>query len=143
MPAKLARIEENARRLGHENVQTILLEPDSTSPPVAGPFDRILVDAPCSNSGVFRRRPEARWRLSSETLASLQTTQAALLERAAPLLAPDGILIYSTCAIEPEECAEGVARFLGRNSRYHLIDEAWTAPTVGGPDGGYLARIGP
>ena len=142
-PAKLARIEENARRLGHACVQTVLLEPDSAAPPAAGPFDRILVDAPCSNSGVFRRRPEARWRLSAETLASLRAMQEDLLERVAPLLAPDGLLVYSTCAIEPEECGEVVAKFLGQNPRYHLIDEGRTAPTVGGPDGGFVARIGP
>lgn len=68
-----------------------------------GLFDRILLDAPCSNSGVLRRRPDARWRWTTKRMKSLAATQAAMLESALALLAPNGRLVYSTCSLEPEE----------------------------------------
>jgi len=68
-----------------------------------GLFDRILLDAPCSNSGVLRRRPDARWRWTTKRMKSLVATQAVMLESALALLAPNGRLVYSTCSLEPEE----------------------------------------
>src|SRR5205807_606202 len=75
-------------------------------------FDGVLVDAPCSNTGVLRRRPEARWRLLSGDLVGLAALQDALLERALALVRPGGRVVYSTCSIEPEENEERVARLL-------------------------------
>jgi 16S rRNA (cytosine967-C5)-methyltransferase len=68
-----------------------------------GLFDRILIDAPCSNSGVLRRRPDARWRWTTKRMKKLAETQAVLLENALALLAPNGRLVYSTCSLEQEE----------------------------------------
>ena len=68
-----------------------------------GLFDRILIDAPCSNSGVLRRRPDARWRWTAKRMKTLAATQAVMLENALALLAPGGRLVYSTCSLEPEE----------------------------------------
>ncbi len=81
---------------------------DLTAPPSAdlialGPFDRILLDAPCSNSGVLRRRPDARWRWTTRRMKQLAETQALLLENTLALLAPSGRLVYSTCSLEHEE----------------------------------------
>lgn len=68
-----------------------------------GLFDRILIDAPCSNSGVLRRRPDARWRWTTKRMKKLAATQALMLENALSLLAPGGRLVYATCSLEPEE----------------------------------------
>jgi 16S rRNA (cytosine967-C5)-methyltransferase len=132
--AKLARITENCERLGIRCIET-------SRPDPAGLFDRILVDAPCSNSGVFRRRPEARWRLSAKSLAGLRSLQGDLLRRVTPHLAPDGMIVYSTCSIEPEECREVVGEVVAGIPHLDLIDDVLVLPRTDGPDGGYLARI--
>jgi 16S rRNA (cytosine967-C5)-methyltransferase len=91
---------------------------DGTHPlPFAGPFDRILVDAPCSGTGTLGRNPEIKWRLTPQDLADLQTRQAALLSNALALLAPGGLLVYATCSLEPEENEEVVARALPASGR--------------------------
>jgi len=77
---------------------------DGAAPlPLGRPFDRILVDAPCSGTGTVRRNPEIKWRLKQEDLADLAARQSALLENALKYLAPGGRLVYSTCSLEPEE----------------------------------------
>ncbi len=83
---------------------------DGTRPlPFARCFDRILVDAPCSGTGTLGRNPEIKWRLTPEDLADLHARQSALLGHALALLAPGGLLVYSTCSLEPEENDEVVA----------------------------------
>jgi 16S rRNA (cytosine967-C5)-methyltransferase len=81
---------------------------DGTRPlPFARPFDRILVDAPCSGTGTLGRNPEIKWRLKPDDLDDLRGRQAALLANARAALAPGGVLVYATCSLEPEE-NEGV-----------------------------------
>ena len=83
---------------------------DGTRPlPFARPFDRILVDAPCSGTGTLGRNPEIKWRLTPADLDYLRRRQSALLANALDALAPGGLLVYSTCSLEPEE-NEGVLR---------------------------------
>jgi 16S rRNA (cytosine967-C5)-methyltransferase len=85
-----------------------LLVLDGTRPlPFARPFDRILVDAPCSGTGTLGRNPEIKWRLKPEDLDDLRVRQSALLANAFAVLAPGGLLVYATCSLEPEE-NEGV-----------------------------------
>jgi 16S rRNA (cytosine967-C5)-methyltransferase len=83
---------------------------DGTRPlPFATPFERILVDAPCSGTGTLGRNPEIKWRLRPEDLTDLQRRQRALLATARAALAPGGLLVYSTCSLEPEENEEVLA----------------------------------
>lgn len=96
-----------------------LLVVDGTRPlPFAREFDRILVDAPCSGTGTLGRNPEIKWKLRPEDLPDLQRRQKALLANARSILAPDGLLVYSTCSLEPEENEEvagpGTLRVPGR-----------------------------
>jgi 16S rRNA (cytosine967-C5)-methyltransferase len=97
-----------------------LLVVDGTKPlPFARKFDRILVDAPCSGTGTLGRNPEIKWKLRPEDLDDLQRRQKALLENARAVLAPGGILVYSTCSLEPEEneqvAGPGTSRIPGRD----------------------------
>ncbi|MCZ6602088.1 MAG: methyltransferase domain-containing protein [Planctomycetota bacterium] len=138
---KLERIEENCRRLGSSIVSTARIDPQEETLPSPGTFDRVLLDVPCSNSGVFRRRPEARLRLGPDSLKKLRDQQAALLEKALPLLAPGGTLVYSTCSLEPEENREVLAEFLERHAEIILREDRFVLPRPDGPDGGYMARL--
>ena len=86
-----------------------------------GTFDRVLVDAPCSGVGSWRRNPDARWRLSPENLVNLALIQDKLLDQAAPLVKKGGRLIYSTCSLLPEENQARVDAFLARDKNFKVI----------------------
>jgi len=97
-----------------KNLTANLVVLDATQPlPFARPFDRILVDAPCSGTGTLGRNPEIKWRLTPADLGDLQRRQIALLERAREALAPGGVLVYATCSLEPEENEEVVGAVTG------------------------------
>ena len=104
-------------------------------------FAKVLVDAPCSNTGVLRRRPDARWNWSIEKLAALVKLQAEILDRAAALVAPGGALVYSTCSNEPEENDEQVKAFLSRHSDFKLDTTRESIPFESGHDGAFAARL--
>lgn len=138
-PERLKLVEDNADRLGVDIIQTRLIGEDGSGMP-AGPFDAILVDVPCSNTGVLGKRPEARWRITPEGITELNRMQEQLLRAAIDRLAPQGRLVYSTCSIEPEENSLLVARVLSRYPAIKLIEEQLFLP--GDPsDGGYQALL--
>ncbi len=84
---------------------------DGRFPPLRGGFDKVFLDVPCTNTGVLRRRPGARWAWSLEALMRVSKLQGELLERASRLVAPGGVVFYSTCSLEPEENRERVRSF--------------------------------
>lgn len=94
-------IAENADRLGYQ--LPVVVANGATPPFVAHSFDRVLIDAPCSGLGALRRRPDARWRISSNDIDNLAGLQQRLLNAAAPLVKPGGVLIYSVCTITAAE----------------------------------------
>ncbi len=112
-------------------------------------FDGVLVDAPCSNTGVLAQRPEARWRFGPASRAELAQVQTRLIDRAAELVRPGGRLVWSTCSLEPEENRRVVDAFLARQPQWSLAEDHESVPDVettqergGGPiDGGYFARL--
>lgn len=104
-------------------------------------FDRILVDAPCSNTGVMRRRVDLRWRISAEEMTRLQKTQTDLLQQAATRLKPGGVLVYSTCSLEPEENSELIKKFLEANHNFTLETERQLLPFADGVDGAFVAKL--
>jgi 16S rRNA (cytosine967-C5)-methyltransferase len=101
LPDRIGLVAESAKRLGLENVEGVAADGASVS--FREPFDAILLDAPCSNTGVLARRPDVRWRLREQDIAGVAELQRRLLENAARLLRPGGRLVYSTCSLEPEE----------------------------------------
>lgn len=109
-------------------------------------FDRILIDAPCSNSGVLMRRPEARYAQTDKPLASLRKLQAAILIDTFPRLAPGGRLVYSTCSIWKEENEQLIGELLGAFPHLRRIEEKTTLPSLSDDptthhDGGYVAVL--
>ena len=104
-------------------------------------FSKVLVDAPCSNTGVLRRRPDARWNWSVEKLESLVKLQAEILDQVAPFVAPGGTLVYSTCSNEPEENDEQVKAFLARHPDFTLDTTRESIPFETGHDGAFAARL--
>ena len=104
-------------------------------------FPKVLVDAPCSNTGVLRRRPDARWNWSVEKLEALVKLQAEILDQVEPLVAPGGTLVYSTCSNEPEENLEQVNAFLVRHPDFKLDVTRESVPFESGHDGAFAARF--
>ena len=104
-------------------------------------FSKVLVDAPCSNTGVLRRRPDARWNWSVEKLEALVKLQAEILDQVAPLVPPGGTLVYSTCSNEPEENDEQVKAFLTRHPDFTLDTSRESIPFESGHDGAFAARL--
>jgi 16S rRNA (cytosine967-C5)-methyltransferase len=104
-------------------------------------FDRILVDAPCSNTGVMRRRVDLRWRIQPAEIERLRAAQLDLLQQAATQVKPGGVLVYSTCSLEPEENGEVVKQFLSERADFKLDYERELLPFADNVDGAYVARI--
>ncbi len=140
--ARLERVRENITRLGLKSISCMVADATDEAAirgVTPAPYDRVLVDAPCSNSGVLARRPEARLRLTAEHIAELAALQQKLLTTAVGRLFPGGRLVYSTCSIEPEENQEQVRALLAKHSELELLSEEETLPVEGGGDGGYSA----
>lgn len=136
---RLELVRENARRFGTTIITTQVVDEEGHRLP-AGPFDAILIDVPCSNTGVLGKRPEARWRITADGLRELTRTQANLLQAALKRLAPGGRLVYSTCSIEPAENQEIVRKVLLQFPAARLLEEEQFIP--GQPaDGAYQALI--
>jgi 16S rRNA (cytosine967-C5)-methyltransferase len=100
--SRLHLVVQNAERLGLSIIEMAAVSQEGTDIP-AGPFDAILIDAPCSNTGVLGKRPDARWRIQPDDLEELSRIQLRLLLAAADRLKPGGRIVYSTCSIEPDE----------------------------------------
>jgi 16S rRNA (cytosine967-C5)-methyltransferase len=135
---RLKMIEENCARLGVIIAQPVL---PSTLDPRPSTFDRILVDAPCSNTGVMRRRVDLRWRIRPEEIERLRATQLELLHQSAALLKPGGTLVYSTCSLEPEENENVIREFLSRELWFQLEIQRELIPFTDTTDGAYVARL--
>lgn len=105
------------------------------------PFDRILVDAPCSNTGVMRRRVDVRWRLQPGDLTRMPDDQFEITRSTISLLKPGGVLVYSTCSLETEENEQLVARVLDQFPQMRLTDQEFCLPFRDHFDGAFAARL--
>jgi len=125
-PARLARLRENLARLALQAATVAADVLDWQS----GPFDAVLLDAPCSSTGTIRRHPDVPWLKTEADLAVLISMQRRLLDRAIELVKPGGTLVYCVCSLEPEEGEQQIACLLTRNP--HLMRKPITAPEVCG-----------
>lgn len=138
-------LRQNLGRLGVTTVRDVQCNwlrdkvPDAVAS--VGPFDRILVDAPCSNTGVMRRRVDVRWRLQPDDFERMPREQIAILGKVIPLLKPGGVLVYSTCSLEREENEEVCAQIARNFSGRVLKEEQALRPFRDQVDGAFAARL--
>ncbi|HEV7838288.1 MAG TPA: 16S rRNA (cytosine(967)-C(5))-methyltransferase RsmB [Gemmatimonadaceae bacterium] len=149
---RLQRLLANERRLETTNLFPFVS--DARHPAIA-PVDAVLIDVPCTGTGTFRRHPDARWRLKISDLAVMSALQKTILKAAAKVVKPGGLLIYSTCSLEPEENDEQVDWFLSENPDWileappegsvspELLDAGRlrVLPQRHGTDGAFAARL--
>ena len=134
-PKRLRRLEENLARTKLGTVSAVQkVEEDAL-------FDRVLVDAPCSNTGVIRRRPDVRWRLNANHIEQLAALQRQILDAAAAHVKPGGRLVYSTCSNEPEENAEQIAAFLAAHPDFTEAVRRESVPFETGHDGAFACAL--
>ena len=131
--ARLRLLEDNCRRLGIGIIRTVPADITSPLPPslCERPFDRILLDAPCSGLGVLRRHPEGKWRKKAEAFGQHQALQRQLLEQAGNRLRPGGVLVYSTCSSEPEENEQVIDQFCHAHKEFRRESVAPWLPEPG------------
>jgi len=122
----LSHLPQRAARAGASIAETVLLNPNREGAALTdlfGKADAVLVDAPCSGTGTWRRNPEGRWRLNTRELERLTVLQARLLDLAATLVKPGGRLVHVVCSLLDAEGADQISRFLTRNP-------GWRADTI-------------
>jgi 16S rRNA (cytosine967-C5)-methyltransferase len=140
--SRLARLSENLARTGLE-AEIVAADVMAWTPPA--PVDAILLDAPCSATGIFRRHPDVLHRVRPQAIAALAEGQAEMLARASAWLKPGGTLVYSVCSLEPEEGEKVADAFLAAHADFRceeserILPGAWAA--AGGADSFYLARF--
>lgn len=153
--ARLSRLAPRAARAGATMIETLLLDPGRERVPLAGwreRADAVLIDAPCSGTGTWRRNPEARWRLDDSRLGRFADVQARLLETGAELVRPGGRLVYVTCSLLDEEGPDRIAAFLAASEGWRAEPPALPAgrdcgvgirltPAHDGTDGFFIARL--
>jgi len=140
---RLVRVAENAERLGLDAIQIVDYQHLQGCAQAQGPFDVILLDVPCSNTGVLAKRVEVRFRCNPQSVESCAHIQTQLLNKAGAMLKPGGRICYSTCSILRAENQDRVSQFLGQTPRFDLVEEKLTLPTARIPDsdGGYVAVL--
>jgi 16S rRNA (cytosine967-C5)-methyltransferase len=141
---RLTMLRDNLERTRQRNVvvaQNNLIDDADAIRSEYGLFDRILLDVPCSNTGVLRRRPDARWRWTTKRMKKLCETQAKLLESALTLLAPNGRIVYSTCSLEPEENRKQIAAFRKAHPEVACVGVEERIPTRSQTDGVFACAL--
>lgn len=144
------RLADNLARAGSGREYVVVA--DARQPPIRS-VNIVLLDAPCLGTGTIARHPDARWRMTREALMHIEQLQAELLEGTARVVAPGGLLIYSTCSLEREENQDQVERFLSRHPEFHREELSFPdsllssegdlviLPQLHGMDGAYGARL--
>ncbi|MCB0412352.1 MAG: RsmB/NOP family class I SAM-dependent RNA methyltransferase, partial [Bdellovibrionales bacterium] len=139
--SKLSELEKRARRASASNVETRAIESTKTIKRLKGVADRLLLDVPCTGTGVIRRSPDTKWRVSPHEIEALTEEQQEILKRYTQMVKPGGTFVYSTCSLLPLENAQQIKDFLENHPGYELEEEKTIKPTENGFDGFYMARL--
>jgi len=142
-PRRLDRLSGNLRRLGVKNTRVMEFDmtSDRTPPWGAARFDRILLDVPCSNTGVMRRRVDVRWRLEPWNIEELNVQQVQILSKALLLLKPGGTLVYSTCSLDHDENQGVLDQTLANHPHIKLVSTQEVTPWKDGFDGAFAGKL--
>lgn len=139
---RVGTLRENLERLGVTIGRCVHHDWAKGDPlPDIETFDRILIDAPCTNTGVMRRRVDLRWRLAREDFSRMPAEQLQIVRATIPLLKPGGVLVYRTCSIEPEENGEVVRAILQEIPSLKLVEQFSLFPSRDGFDGAFGAKF--
>ena len=138
-PGRAAALERTAARLHATSVRVEV--GDAAALRADGPFDRVLVDPPCSGLGTLQSRPDLRWRVRPESIGELAALQARILAAGARVLAPGGTLVYSVCTISSAESEALIDRFLGEHSEFSADSSLQLLPHRDGTEGFFIARL--
>jgi 16S rRNA (cytosine967-C5)-methyltransferase len=136
---KLDELKKRAKRAGVHQITTRLIEKDTIAS-MKNSADKVLLDVPCSGSGVFRRNPDAKWKLSEESLERTKSTQNQILNEYSGMVKPGGTLVYSTCSVFPSENENQVNAFLESHPEFKLLKDSTLLPSSGF-DGFYMALL--
>lgn len=125
---KLADLRKRASRAGAQIIETRHVDSQKVIKRLYDSADRLLLDVPCSGSGVFRRNPDAKWTLKPEEIPALHEIQRGILQNYSPIVKPGGRMVYSTCSAFPSESEEKVDEFLAKNKNFRLVSDHrfWT-----------------
>ncbi len=138
---KLEKLKVRSRRNGIDIIETRVIDSAKVIKRLEGSVDRLLLDVPCSGTGVFRRNPDARWKLSPDSIENLIITQREILQKYTAILTDGGKFVYSTCSIYPEENQKQIELFLTKNLNFRLIEEKFFTPAKNDTDGFYIAVL--
>jgi len=137
---KLEELKKRARRAGVSNIETKVIIADKTVESLSQKADRILLDVPCSGLGVLKRNPDAKWKLTLESIERTKKIQQSIISEYSKMLKSGGLMVYSTCSLLPSENQEQVNTFLQVNKEFSLIKEKTIFPSQGF-DGFYMALL--
>ena len=138
---KLKELQKRASRNGIHNIETRHIESTKVIKRLYGTADCLLLDVPCSGTGVLRRNPDAKWKLSPAFLDRVKTTQAEILDTYCKIVKPGGSMVYATCSIFPSENQSQVRKFLKNHPEFSLSSEQTIFPSVQHTDGFYMALM--
>lgn len=161
LDASARRLQRLAQNLERTGLEAEIMRADARALPAGRLWDAVLLDAPCSATGIFRRHPEVLHRVSTADIADRARLQAELLDAAAGAVAPGGTLVYAVCSLEPEEGRDQIAAFLARQSGWRIVPVTgaelpaglapnadgslstgpWQLADAGGIDGFFMARL--
>lgn len=139
-PWKLKELKERAKRAGAFNIETRPIENNKVIKRLHASADRVLLDVPCSGSGVLKRNTESKWQDRSLELTNLLEIQAEILKNYSSMVRKNGLLVYSTCSILPDEDHNQIEKFLKEHNDFVLEEERTIYPSEGG-DGFFMARL--
>jgi 16S rRNA (cytosine967-C5)-methyltransferase len=137
---KLDELKKRAKRAGAFNTELRLIENKQSISSLREKADRLLLDVPCSGSGVIKRNPDTKWKLSAESFDRTKVLQQQLLSEYSEMLKTNGEMVYSTCSLFPSENQEQIKYFLHTHPQFQLIEEKTLLPSEGF-DGFYMARL--
>ena len=140
---KLKELKRRAKRNGAHNIETRTIDASKVIKKLSEKADKILIDAPCSGIGVFKRNPDSKWKLQPEFLVKIRDTQKEILDSYSRMVKPGGQMVYATCSILPSENENQVKEFLEREAGkdFKFIKEEKVLPSESGYDGFYMALL--